>query len=126
MYGIGSFACQLLVSDAAVCNMRHGHLKTVAISDEMLFRRAIVGTEHLFVHVTEQMERLYCNVRAFQSALEQAPKVFESVSVNLPGNIAFRMVNRLVNEVLVIQSLIGHERIGIDRARVSVIAAWTN
>jgi hypothetical protein len=45
MYGIGAFASQLLVGDSTVCDMTHSHLKAVAISDEVLFRRAIVVPE---------------------------------------------------------------------------------
>jgi len=116
MYGIGSFASQLLVSDSAVCDMTPRHLKTVAVSDEMFFRRAIVVAEYLFVCVAEQMERLYRYVRAFQSALEQAPEILKSVRVDLPIDVFLGMVNRLVNEVLIVKTLIGHERIGIDRA----------
>ena len=96
--------------------MTHSHLKTVAISNEVPFGGAVVVAEHLFVHITEQVERLYCYVRAFQSALEQAPEVFQSVCVNLPVNVPFRMVYRLMSEALCIQSLIGQERIAVDRA----------
>src|SRR6267142_4207480 len=96
--------------------MIHSHLKAVSIANEMVFRSAIVEAKHLFVYVTEQMERLNRNVRAFQSALEQAPEILKAVCVDLPLNVTFCMVNRLVNEVLVIQSLIGQEGIGVDRA----------
>src|SRR5882724_1032953 len=75
-----------------------------------------VVTEHLFVEIPEQVERFDADIGAFQLALEQAPKVFESVGVNLPVNIPFRMVNNLVLESLLLKSLIGHERIGVDRA----------
>ncbi len=52
----------------------------------------------------------------FNPRLSKLQKFFESVGVNLPVNIAFRMVNRLVREVLIVKSLIGHEGVGIDRA----------
>ncbi len=74
VYGVGSFASQLLVSDSAVCDMMHSHLKMVAISNEVLFGGAIVVAEYLFVHIAEQVKRLYRNICAFQPALEQAPK----------------------------------------------------
>src|SRR5258708_40236513 len=93
MYGVSPFASQLLVGDSTVCDMRHSHLKAVAISNEVLFGGAIVVTEHLFVYIAEQVKRLYRNVCAFQSALEQTPKVFESVGVDLPFNVPLCMVD---------------------------------
>src|SRR5258705_11758676 len=93
MYGIGAFASQLLVSDSTVCDMRHSHLKAVAISNEVLFGGAIVVAEYLFVYIAEQVKRLYRNVCPFQSAFEQAPKVFESVGVDLSFDVPLCMVN---------------------------------
>src|SRR6266849_2368393 len=116
MYGVSPFASQLLVSDSTVSDMRHSHLKAVPVSNEVLFGSAIVEAKHLFVYVAEQVERLYGNVRTLQSALEQAPEILKAVCVDLPLDVAFRMVNRLVNEVLIVKALIGHESIGIDRA----------
>ncbi len=43
---------------------------------------AEVVAEHLLVQIAEQMERFHADISAFQLALEQAPKVFESVGVN--------------------------------------------
>ncbi len=77
--------------------------------------RAMVVPEHLLIEIPEQMKRLNIHVGPFQSALEQAPEILQTVCMHLPVNIALGMVNRFVNEVL-IQSLIGHECIGVDRA----------
>ena len=96
--------------------MTHRHLKTVAIAHETVFRGAIVIPKHLFIKIAEQMKRLNINVSTLQSALEQAPEVFQAIGVDLSVNIMFRMVNRLVNEVLLVQSPIGEQGIGIDRA----------
>ena len=111
MYGVRSFASQLLVSEATASDMRHYAMKTITIMRQM----PIVVAEYLLVQIAKHMERLNRNVRTFQSALEKAPEVFQSVCVNLPINVAFRMVNRLVNEIP-IQSLIRQERIAVDRA----------
>jgi hypothetical protein len=62
------------------------------------------------------MERFNANVGPFQSTLEKTPKVFESVGVNLSVNVAFGMVNNLMCESLLLESHIGHECIGVDRA----------
>src|SRR5882724_8890758 len=96
--------------------MTHSHLKTVAVANEMVFLGAIVVPEHLLIQITEQVERFDVDVCSLESALEKAPEVFQPVRMNLPVNVAFGMVNRLVNEILVVQSLIRQECIGVDRA----------
>src|SRR5712672_36510 len=111
MYGIGSFASQYFVSEAASGDMRHYTMKALSV----IRIPSMVVAEYLFVQITKHVERFNRNVRAFQSALEQAPEIFQPVGVNLPVHIALRMVNRLVNEIP-IQSLIRKERIAIDRA----------
>jgi hypothetical protein len=111
MYGICAFSSQFLVSEATASDMRHHAMKTLTI----MFQVPIVVAEYLFVQIAEHVERLNRNVRAFQSALEKAPEVFQSVCVNLSVHLALRVVNRLVNEIP-IQSLIGQKAIGIDRA----------
>ena len=93
--------------------MTHSHMKTVAVANEMVFLGAIVVPEHLLIQVAEEMERFHANVGSFESALEQAPEVFESVGVNLPVNIRLGMVNDLVRESG-LQVLVGHERVGIN------------
>ena len=74
-----------------------------------------VVPEHLFVQIPEQMELFHARVSSLEAALEQAPEVFESVSVNLSVNVLFGVVNDLVLESLFPESLIRHERIGVDR-----------
>src|SRR5271168_3344592 len=76
---------------------------------------AVIVPEHLFIEVTEQVERLDGDIRPLESALEQRPEVFKSVGVDLPIDVTFGMVNGLVNEVLIVESLIGQESIGINR-----------
>lgn len=123
MYGVGPFARELLISEAFTSDMLHDHLKAVAVSNGKLSASAIVVAEHLFINVAEQMERLRCNVRALRAALEQAPKILQAICVDLPINVAFGVVNRLVRKVLVVQSLIGHECVGVDRALGSDVGA---
>src|SRR6266852_8548840 len=78
--------------------------------------RPIVIAEHLFIEISKQVERFDVYVGAFQSALEQAPEILQSVCMHLPIHVTLGMVNRLVDEVLMIQSLVGHERVRVDRA----------
>ena len=72
--------------------------------------------EHLFVQIPEQMERLHAHIGSFQSALEQAPEVFESVGVNLSVNVFFCVVNDLVFVSPRIQSIVGLQGIGVNFA----------
>ncbi len=85
-------------------------------SQAIVSKTTEVVPEHLLVQIPEQVKGFDADIGAFQLALEQAPKVFESVSVNLPINVPFSVVNDLMLESLLLESLIGHERIGIDRA----------
>jgi hypothetical protein len=78
----------------------------VRIANEFLFCSAIVVTEYLLIEVTEKMERLNGNIGAFQSALYETPKVFQSVRVYLSVNVFLGMVNDSVS-VFLIQSPIG-------------------
>src|SRR5260370_16824535 len=84
---------------------------------------ALVVAVHLFVEIPEHVEWLDTDVGSLQSTLEQAPKILQSVCVDLPVNIAFRMVYNLVRKILLFQSLIGQKRIGIDRALSFYVSA---
>jgi hypothetical protein len=46
--------------------MTHSHLKTVTVPNEAVFGGPIVIPKHLFVKVTEQVERFDVHVGAFQ------------------------------------------------------------
>ena len=72
--------------------------------------------ENLLIQIPEEMERLHADIGAFQLALEQAPEVFHSVGMNLSINVLFCVVDNLVLESLLLESHVGHERIGVDRA----------
>jgi len=74
-----------------------------------------VVPEHLFVKIPEQVERLNTHVGSLDSALQERPEVFEAIGVDLPINIFLCMVDYLVLEILMLQSLIGHKCIGINR-----------
>ncbi len=85
-------------------------------SSSIVRQFAEVKPEHLFVQIPEQVKLFHAYVGSLESALEQAPEVFQSIGVNLPVNVFFGMVNDLVLESLFPESLIGHKRIGVDRA----------
>src|SRR5579871_1110240 len=84
---------------------------------------AVVVAEHLFVEVAEQVELFNRNISALELALQKTPEVFESVGVNLSVNVPLRMVNDLVLEPMILESHVGHERIGIDGAACFDVSA---
>jgi hypothetical protein len=53
----------------------------------------MVVTECLFIQVAEQVEGFHAHIRFIQAALQERPKIFDSIRVNLAVNIPFRMVN---------------------------------
>jgi len=84
---------------------------------------AEVIAKHLLIQIAERVERFNTDICALESALEQAPEVFESVGVNLPINVAFRVVDYLMLEILMLQALIGKKRVSVDRAASFHMAA---
>ena len=52
-------------------------------SKSIMLELAEVVPESLFVKIPEQVERFNADVGALQSALQKAPKVFESVGMDL-------------------------------------------
>ena len=113
-FRIRSFASEFIPSEALADDLRDNHAESVAVSDELVLGRPIVVAEHLLVEVAEKMEWFGADIGAFETALEETPKVFQSVGVDLPINVTFGMVNDLMNKILV-QSLIREQRIGVDR-----------
>ena len=90
-------------------------LKRSASVTLRFLRSAIVVTKYLLVKVTKQMERFNANVASGDAALQQAPEVVQSVSVNLPINVLLGMVNDLMS-VFLSQPVVGLQRIGIEGA----------
>jgi hypothetical protein len=89
-----------------------GHRQTEPVG--VLHTLAVVVSEGLFVKIPEQVERLDAHIGAVDSALEQAPEVFESVCVNLPIDVFDGVVNNLMGE-LTLQTIIGQKGIGVER-----------
>src|SRR5216684_6186688 len=96
--------------------MTHSHLKSVSIANEVVLLGAIVVPENLFVQIAEQVEWFHVDVGSLESALEQAPEVFESVGVDLPINVTLRMVHNRVPIPVVVESVIRGKVIRVDRA----------
>src|SRR5579875_2361137 len=61
------------------------------------------------------MERFDADIGSVDTALEQAPEVFQAVCVNSSANVFNRMVNHMVS-IVGFQSVIGEQRIGVQRS----------
>ncbi len=114
-FEVRGFASEFIPSETLADDLRNNHAESVAVPDELVFGGAMIEAEYLFVQIPEEVERLGADVGAFQSALEETPKVFETVGVDLTVNVPFGMVNYLVHKILA-QSLIREKCIGVDRA----------
>jgi len=64
-----------------------------------------VVPEHLFIQISEQVERLHADVCTLELMLEQTPEVFESVCVNPSINVPLRMIDNLVLEASLLPAL---------------------
>src|SRR6266542_5022649 len=76
----------------------------------------IVESERLFIEVSKQMKRFNRDVRAAKRTLQQRPKVFAAVRVNLSVYVLLRVVNDLVDVLAVVagaETSIRRERIGV-------------
>lgn len=83
---------------------------------------AIVESETLLVQVSEQVERLDRNIGSVNAALQQTPKVFHIVRMNVALDIRNRMVNNLMS-VVTRQPAIGKQRIGVEsRTRFNMLS----
>jgi hypothetical protein len=60
------------------------------------------------------MERLNCDVCSAQLPLQEAPEIFDSLSVYLAPHIFVNVVYRLVNELLCGNAIIGDIIIGVE------------
>src|SRR6266571_4302554 len=89
--------------------MLHRFHKTVPV----VHVHAVVVTKRLLIQVAEQVKRLNANVGAADSALEQAPEVFQTVCVNPAIYILSRVIYDLVREIST-QAVIGKQRICIQ------------
>jgi hypothetical protein len=107
------------IGEALAEDLRSNMLEASAIMGQF----SEVVTKNLFVEVAEKMERFDRNIGSLQLALEKTPEVFESVGVNLPVNVSLGMVNDLMLESLCLESLIGHERVGVYRAACLDVSA---
>jgi len=106
-FGGQNLSGEFIPSEALVDDLRNDRAEPVAVSDEVVFGGTMIKAECLLVQISKQMERFRADIRPFQSPLEQAPKVFESVGVDSAIHLFFGVVDYLMGKIF-IQPLIGH------------------
>jgi len=87
--GIFTLASQSLVGKPLAHDLRNRQFEAATIVH--LF--PVVVAESLFVDISEQVKRLYADVGAVQSALKQAPKVLDSVGVDVSADVFDSMID---------------------------------
>lgn len=112
-------AGQFRIGEALSDNMRSKFFKPIPVVHRLL---AIVVAECLFVEIAEQVERLDAHIGSVDPALQERPEIFESVGVNLPLDVFLSVVNHFV-AVLLRQTVIGLERIAVERGSSSNVGA---
>jgi hypothetical protein len=105
---IVELAGYLLVGETATDHLAHDLLEAVRI----VFVLAVVEAKGLLVKVTKEMEGFNAHIGSAQAALQEAPEVFESVGVNLPVYIRYRMVDDLMS-VLGLESVIRFQVVAV-------------
>jgi hypothetical protein len=95
--------CEPLADD-----LTHGKVKAFAV-----VQLAIIEAVHLFIEVTEQVERLNRNVGSVQAALQETPEIFHSIGVDVPVNVGHGVVDHLVLKF--VESVVGLQRIAVER-----------
>src|SRR5260370_409729 len=100
------------ISEALPKDVREHMLESVQVTTQF----PVVVPEHLFVQIAEQVKGFHAHIGSLESALEKTPEVFEPVGMDASVNVSLSVVNGLMNVVPMLQTLIGHERSGVDCA----------
>jgi len=95
-----SLASQFRKGQPLVSDLRKGRNKAVRIGQRIIFCRAVVESENLFVNVTLKMVRFHSDVCAVESPLEQRPEVLQSVRMHLPVNVPLGVIHHVMHEAM--------------------------
>ena len=87
------FASELSESDALSDDLPDGKVEAASVIKFF----SVVEAKHLFIKITEQMERLYRNVSSRNAALQQRPEILKPVCMHAPIYILSRMVHDLMS-----------------------------
>lgn len=81
----------------------------------------IVETKRLLINIAKEVEWLHADVGSVQAALQERPKVFHRISVDVAVHVLDRVIDDLVLKVI-FQTIVGFQLIGEDRcARFDVL-----
>jgi hypothetical protein len=112
---------EFLVRDPLAHALRKRDRESLAIIQlvsENVF--AMVVTERLLIQVTEQVKRFHADVSTIQSALEQRPKIFESIYMNAAIHLFNRVIDNFVS-VFTSHPFIREKKISVEsRASLNV------
>ena len=112
---------KLCIRETLADDLRAQKAEAVAIVHGIALRCPIVEPETLLIQIPEHVEGFNAHIRSLESALQQTPEIFQTVCVNLPVYVTFRMIHDLMN-VLLIQSPIRVAIIGRQvRAKLNIV-----
>jgi hypothetical protein len=114
--------CFGLTSEPLVCKPLTDDLGKRQREPSAVIVVALVVTKRLFVKIPERMERLDAHVCAFQPALQERPEVLDAVRVDVPLNVAFGVVDHLM-DIIDRQAVVGTPSVAeYTRAALDIFA----
>src|SRR6266496_2118829 len=87
----------LLTNELAIHQSFSGKARNRFQESPLVIIFSLVKPERLLIQISEQMKRLDVHIGPFDSALQQRPKVFKAISVNMTLGAGLRMVDHLMN-----------------------------
>src|SRR5277367_5210654 len=82
-------ASEFPISNPLANNLTRHQREAIRIVQRIVFGRTVVIAEDLLIHVGIEVERLNGNVGATKTALQQRPKVLNTLSVDLAAHVFF-------------------------------------
>jgi len=95
-------------------NLLAQQTETIPVIHRIIARSPIVESKSLFIHITEEMKRLYRDVSSAEAALQQRPEILQPLRVYVSLYVTLKMVDYTVNKG-VAQSAIPRELICRNR-----------
>src|SRR5437016_8675997 len=102
------FPGQIVPSDSTSNNGGTNGRKSVKVC-----KLAIVVPESMFIKIAEKVKRFDAHIGPTNTALQEAPEIFESISVNLAIDVSLGMVNDLMR-IFAREAIIGQQGIAIE------------
>ena len=96
-------------------NLLAQQTETISVIHWIISRSPIVESKSLFIHITEEMKRLYRDVSSAEAALQQRPEILQPLRVYVSLYVALKMVDYTVSKG-VAQSVIPGEFICRNRS----------